>query len=98
MLVCFSVSWFFSIGKMIRTRAAAGKSLLFVLVVLAGYSSGLLAKVIKVAEGSPDAGHAAKLIFLYGFNLVVVGVDLVLSIRYGRRGTESQAAVGKSQP
>jgi hypothetical protein len=75
MLVCFGVSWPISIAKSLRTRQVAGKSPLFLLIVIAGYASGILHKVIY----SPD-----WVIALYIVNLALVAVDLALYFRFSR--------------
>jgi hypothetical protein len=42
MLFCFGVSWPISIAKALRTRVVAGKSPLFMAIVIAGYASGII--------------------------------------------------------
>ena len=46
MLFCFGFSWPFSIAKSIRTKSTKGKSLMFMLLVLAGYVFGIVNKVL----------------------------------------------------
>ena len=46
MLFCFGFSWPFSIAKSIRTRSTKGKSLMFMLLILAGYVFGIIHKVL----------------------------------------------------
>ena len=45
MLVCFGAAWPFSIYKSWRSREVAGKSVVFLFVIFAGYVSGAVHKV-----------------------------------------------------
>ena len=56
MLVCFGAAWPVSIYKSLKTRAVAGKSLFFLVIVLVGYVAGILHKLIF---------HYDLVIFLY---------------------------------
>ena len=76
MLVCFGAAWPFSIYKSYKSRSAAGKSILFLLIVLIGYGSGILHKIYYNFD---------NVIFLYMLNMLMVGVDIVLYVR-NRRG------------
>ena len=69
MIVCFGVSWPFSVYKSYKTHSTKGKSLVFLLAVWAGYIAGILHKLIN----SRDA-----VLFVYIFNLIMVSLDLVL--------------------
>jgi fructose-specific phosphotransferase system IIC component len=82
MLVCFGVSWPFSILKAVRTRRTEGKSAVFVSRVLAGYLVGLAAKWVR-AGWRPGALEPVAAI--YAVNAAVVAVDLALFVRYRRR-------------
>ncbi len=44
MLLCFGFAWPFSIVKSFQSRSTKGKSILFLLVVLAGYIAGIIHK------------------------------------------------------
>ena len=46
MLCCFGFSWPFSIAKSIRSRSTKGKSLEFMLLIVAGYIFGIIHKVL----------------------------------------------------
>jgi len=72
MLVCFGVSWPVSIAKALRTRVVAGKSALFMAIVIAGYLCGIVAKVVRGADWVTA---------LYALNAVMVAVDLTLYLR-----------------
>lgn len=73
MLVCFGLSWPVSIAKVLRTRQVAGKSRLFLAIIILGYAFGIIHKVLY----RPD-----WVIALYALNLILVAVDLALVIRY----------------
>jgi hypothetical protein len=72
MLVCFGAAWPVSIYKSLKTRAVAGKSLIFLIIVLVGYMAGVLHKLIF---------HYDLVIFLYALNALMVSVDIVLYLR-----------------
>jgi hypothetical protein len=82
MLVCFGFSWPISILKMLRVRRAEGKSALFVLLVLLGYVAGIVAKLVRAAEGH---SWPETVVLLYLLNLVFVSIDLTLVLRYRAR-------------
>ncbi len=77
MLLCFGVSWPISIAKALRTHVVAGKSPLFMVIVIAGYMSGMLHKIFF----SPD-----WVIVLYALNLLMVAIDLALYVRFSKNG------------
>ncbi|MBN2078711.1 MAG: hypothetical protein JW838_07075 [Spirochaetes bacterium] len=76
MLVCFGSAWPFSIYRSWRSKSVAGKSILFLLVVLTGYLAGILHKVFF---------HLDRVIVLYIVNFMLVFTDIMLYLRY-RRG------------
>ena len=69
MLVCFGAAWPVSIAKSYRTRKNGGKSLLFLLVILAGYAAGIAHKALY----RPDF-----VVWLYVLNAAMVGADAAL--------------------
>lgn len=73
MLICFGVSWPVSICKALRTRVVDGKSPLFMGIVMFGYASGFIHKLVY----SPD-----WITTLYALNFLMVGTDLVLYFKY----------------
>ncbi len=73
MLACFGVAWPVSIYKSIKARSAEGKSLLFMIVVFAGYVSGTLHKAYYYYDA---------VIYLYIFNGVMIFVDILLYFKY----------------
>jgi hypothetical protein len=72
LLVCFGAAWPVSIYKSLKTRAVAGKSLFFLIIVLMGYAAGVLHKLIF---------HYDLVIYLYALNALMVSVDIVLYLR-----------------
>ena len=75
MLVCFGAAWPFSIYKSYSSRSNAGKSIFFLLVVLTGYLSGMLHKLIYSFD---------PLIYLYMLNFCLVSTDVILYFRNKR--------------
>ena len=69
MLVCFGVSWPFSILKTLRSRSVAGKSVLFLSIVALGYVCGIIHKLLHAMDA---------VIYFYIFNLILVLIDLAL--------------------
>ena len=75
MLICFGASWPFALLKTIRVKNPAGKSLLFMYLILIGYISGILNKI-------PGIGHYDHVLWLYVLNTLMVFTDLVLTQYY----------------
>jgi hypothetical protein len=75
MLVCFGAAWPFSIYKSYRSRSNSGKSVTFLFIILVGYISGLLHKVLFNLD---------LVIILYGINAVMVSIDIMLYFRNRR--------------
>jgi len=74
MLLCFGLAWPLSIIKSWRSRTSQGKSLFFLLVVFAGYISGLIHK----CWWQPQMDGV---IWLYVLNAVMIFVDIALYFR-----------------
>jgi len=72
MLLCFGAAWPFSIYKSFKSRKNSGKSVVFLYVVVIGYISGVLHKLLY----SYDA-----VIFLYILNSIMVSIDIMLYYR-----------------
>jgi hypothetical protein len=76
MVILFGISWPLNIIKSVRSRTAKGKSLPFLVFILAGYICGVLSKII---------GHSITYVFVfYVLNLVMVGIDFALYFRNRR--------------
>ncbi len=73
MLVCFGASWPLAIVKTVRAKNPAGKSVMFMYLVLLGYLSGSLHKLYY---------HWDNVFWLYIFNGLMVAVDLSLTHYY----------------
>jgi hypothetical protein len=87
MLVCFGASWPISITKALRTRQVAGKSPLFLAIIIAGYASGIVHKLLYSRNW---------VVLLYLLNLIMVSVDLALYMRLSKSalGRESLLPAG----
>ena len=76
MLVTFGLAWPVNILKTLRSKSTAGKSLAFLLIVLAGYVFGLSAKFIR--------GNLNYVAVFYAVNLLLVLADTLLYFHYRR--------------
>lgn len=81
MLLCFSLGWYMSILKMLRTGEAVGKSTACVALVCFGYGAGLSAKLIEYSL----TGTMNPIIWFYAWNGLVTGFDLFLVVLLTRR-------------
>jgi hypothetical protein len=72
MLGCFGCAWPFSIYKSYTSWQNAGKSSVFLWMVLIGYAAGVMHKLIYNFDG---------VIYLYMFNGIMVLIDLALYYR-----------------
>jgi lipopolysaccharide export LptBFGC system permease protein LptF len=79
MLVCFGFSWPFAIWKTYRTKRTEGKSMIFLVLVILGYFSGMIAKFYRAAT---EHTQIEPVTALYGVLALFVAIDLVLVIRY----------------
>ncbi|TCX49294.1 MULTISPECIES: hypothetical protein [unclassified Dehalobacter] len=75
MLLCFGSAWPFSIYSSYKARTAKGKSLFFLVVLLIGYLSGILHKMIYSFD---------YVIILYILNFCLIAVDTGLYFRNKR--------------
>ena len=74
MMICFGASWPAQIVKTIRVKNPAGKSFLFLSLILCGYIAGV---IFKLTPGRRDA-----VIYLYILNALMVMTDMILSLHY----------------
>ena len=72
MLLCFSAAWPFSIARSWRSKSTKGKSLIFLLVVLVGYISGIIHKSLCARD---------PVIGLYIYNCTLVLADFMIYLR-----------------
>lgn len=73
MLVCFAFSWPISIIKALKTKIVAGKSPLFMIVIITGYLMGIIHKILSGFDW---------VTYLYMFNTLIVSTDLFLYFYY----------------
>lgn len=72
MLVCFGAAWPFSIYKSYKSKSVSGKSPYFLVVIIIGYISGILNKILYNFD---------FVLYLYFLNLIMVSTDLILYLR-----------------
>jgi len=72
MLLCFGLAWPLSIYKSYTSKSIEGKSILFLVVILVGYISGTIHKVLYAKD---------MVIVLYIINGAMVIVDMLLYFR-----------------
>ena len=72
MLLCFGAAWPFSIYRSFTSRKNAGKSVIFLFIVLAGYIFGTLHKILNSMD---------SVIYLYILNGLMVAVDIAIYYR-----------------
>ncbi len=82
MMVCFGVSWPLSIRKTYRVKNPAGKSVAFLWLIIIGYISGIVSKIV--------GGSIDWVIGLYALNAVMVGIDLSLVYFYRSRNLAAE--------
>jgi hypothetical protein len=76
MMVCFGFSWPFAIVKTIRAKNPAGKSYLFLCLIIIGYAAGCVHKHI----------HKMDWVYaLYIINALMVATDMCLCLYYQKR-------------
>jgi hypothetical protein len=73
MLVCFGTAWPFSIWRLWKTKVSRGKSMWFLCIVLTGYASGVIHKVLNCLD---------YVTILYVMNALLVSIDIALTWRY----------------
>ena len=67
MLICFGISWPFSVVRNIKAKTAKGMSIEFTLLIIVGYIG---AKIYS--------GNVGFVLFVYILNLVMVSANLVV--------------------
>jgi len=72
MLLCFGAAWPVSIYKSYTSGTTAGKSVIFLIIVLIGYIAGILHKVFNSLD---------FVIWLYVMNAAMVSIDILLYVR-----------------
>lgn len=90
MLVCFGISWPMSLIKNIKAHTAKNMSIGFILLIIAGYISGIVAKLCSHTYG--------YILLVYGVNLVIVTMNLVVYFvnrRYDLNGENDNEIEGE---
>ncbi len=78
MLLCFGAAWPVSISKSLKTKSNGGKSIVFLLIIIVGYTAGITHKLLY----KPDF-----VVWLYALNATMVSIDAALWIRNRRLET-----------
>ena len=94
MLILFSTGWYCSIGKMLWTQKASGKSISFVMTICLGYICGVMAKIAVFRE----TGDLSDLVYLYALNSLVTAFDGVLVVYLTRREQRLAASHSRALP
>ena len=84
MLICFGAAWPVSIYRSWKSRSCAGKSLIFLYIVLLGYLSGITHKLLYSRDW---------VLAFYVINAVMVLVDILLyyhNARLARKAANPQ--------
>jgi len=70
MLVCFGISWPISVYKSITSKSTKGKSPIFLIAIMVGYTCGIIGKLLS--------GNVNYVLILYVLNLIIVSVDFII--------------------
>ena len=89
MMICFGTAWPFSIYKSWKSRACAGKSIFFLYIVLVGYASGIVHKLLYSLDW---------VIALYMLNGLMVLVDILIFNSNARRAHKTPKGGTGFQP
>ena len=73
MLVCFGFSWPLNVIKAYRAKTAKGTSLPFILLIIAGYTAGISAKLISE--------QINYVLIAYILNLAIVSLNVIVYFR-----------------
>ena len=77
MLFAFGFSWPFASARTYRAKRVDGKSPMFMIIVIIGYSFGIAAHLVE--------GSKLWLCWVYLLDMALVSTDLALYFRYSRR-------------
>lgn len=83
MLIFFSLNWYWSIGRMLRTKASGGKSVNANVLIALGYCAAIMAKVTT-------PGALPLVFYICVWNLGLTLLDLTLIMRYRGRGVAAR--------
>jgi len=85
MLLCFGIAWPFSIRKAYVTKSNGGMSLMFLLVVIAGYIAGIINNAINGVN---------YVIYFYIANMAMIIVNTYLFLRNAKYEKNEASAAG----
>ena len=89
MLLCFGASWPSAIAKTIRVKNPAGKSFVFMTLIILGYISGIIGHLD--VHGKASFSHIV--FWLYVVDVLMVATDYAFSMYYHiQRKKEAQNA------
>ncbi|MFP4054056.1 MAG: hypothetical protein ACLFV7_09350 [Phycisphaerae bacterium] len=88
MLICFGLGWPVAILKTLRVKRVEGKSLPFLVLIFCGYLAGIVSKLFRMQAES----YLEPVTALYALNAVMVGIEVLLYMRYRPR---TAAALGR---
>lgn len=83
MIACFGLAWPVSVYKSYVSQSTKGKSLLFLLIVLTGYSAGITHVIL-------DYPGFSYLTALYLVNILMISIDIFLFFRNRKIETLSE--------
>lgn len=89
MLLCFGSAWPFSVYKTYTSKTTNGKSLIFLLVLIAGYISGISHKLFFSYD---------PIIYLYVLNLSMISADVFIYVRNLKQRQEERKLVLVKHP
>ena len=84
MLIFFSLNWYWSIGRMLRTKASEGKSVNANVLIALGYVAAICAKISV-------PGALPVVFYICVWNLGLTLLDLWLIIRFRGDGEVARA-------
>lgn len=91
MLILFGCSWPFNIIKSWRSRTAKGKSIGFEIIVLVGYTFGIIGKFITFRT----TGVLPYSVWFYLLDIGMVLIDLTLVLRNKRLDKEADLRIAR---
>lgn len=85
MMICFGFSWPINLVKNYRCRSAKAMSLPFILLLLAGYTAGITAKIMLHMTG--------YVLVIYFVNLAMILANLAVYFRNRRLDSMAEAVI-----
>ncbi|MHC4883602.1 MAG: hypothetical protein ACYTGH_00810 [Planctomycetota bacterium] len=93
MLICFGCSWPVANLKTWRAKRVEGQSVLFKWLIFIGYISGICFNLTR-----EESGRDSRILLLYLFNLLMVGLGIYLYYRYHTPSTPIPESTPESAP